>query len=37
TFGLMKRPRDAGRGLDGVAPKAEGYFNPATELLEAAS
>ena len=35
TFGLMKRPADAGRGLDGVAAKAAGYFNPATELLEA--
>src|SRR3954452_7002075 len=35
TFGLMKRPADAGRGLDGVARKAAGYFNPATEILEA--
>jgi beta-lysine 5,6-aminomutase alpha subunit len=35
TFGLMKRPADAGRGLEGVARKAAGYFNPATELLEA--
>ncbi len=35
TFGLMKRPADAGRGLDGVARKADGYFNPASELLEA--
>ncbi|WP_110183449.1 lysine 5,6-aminomutase subunit alpha [Nocardioides solisilvae] len=34
TFGLMKRPADRGRGLDGVAEKAEGYVNPATELLE---
>jgi len=34
TFGLMKRPADAGRGLDGVARKAPGYFNPASELLE---
>ena len=34
TFGLMKRPADAGRGLDGVAGKAPGYFNPATEILE---
>ena len=31
----MKRPADGGRGLDGVARKAEGYFNPATEILEA--
>ncbi|HET7386624.1 MAG TPA: lysine 5,6-aminomutase subunit alpha [Nocardioidaceae bacterium] len=35
TFGLMKRPADAGRGLDGVARKAPGYYNPATEILEA--
>ncbi len=34
TFGLMRRPADAGRGLDGVARKAETYFNPASELLE---
>ncbi|MGH3372345.1 MAG: lysine 5,6-aminomutase subunit alpha TIM-barrel domain-containing protein, partial [Nocardioidaceae bacterium] len=34
TFGLMKRPADAGRGLDGVARKAAGYYNPATETLE---
>ncbi len=35
TFGLMKRPADAGRGLEGVAKKARDYYNPATELLEA--
>jgi len=34
TFGLMRRPADAGRGLDGVAAKASGYYNPATEILE---
>ncbi|HEX6148392.1 lysine 5,6-aminomutase subunit alpha [Nocardioides sp.] len=34
TFGLMKRPPDSGRGLDGVARKARDYFNPATELLD---
>ena len=34
TFGLMKRPADAGRGLDGVVRKAGGYVNPATDLLE---
>ncbi|MBI1376070.1 MAG: lysine 2,3-aminomutase [Frankiales bacterium] len=34
TFGLMKRPSDAGRGLDGVVRKASGYLNPATDLLE---
>jgi beta-lysine 5,6-aminomutase alpha subunit len=35
TFGLMRRPADAGRGLDGVAAKSPEYYNPATELLEA--
>jgi beta-lysine 5,6-aminomutase alpha subunit len=34
TFGLMKRPADRGRGLDGVARKAPTYCNPATDLLE---
>ncbi len=34
TFGLMKRPADGGRGLDGVALKADDYLNPATEILE---
>jgi beta-lysine 5,6-aminomutase alpha subunit len=34
TFGLMKRPADGGRGLDGVARKAGDYYNPATEILE---
>ena len=34
TFGLMKRPADKGRGLDGVAKKARDYYNPATEILE---
>jgi beta-lysine 5,6-aminomutase alpha subunit len=36
TFGLMKRPSDAGRGLDGVARRSSEYYNPATELLEEA-
>ena len=30
----MKRPADAGRGLDGVAKKSPAYYNPASELLE---
>ena len=34
TFGLMKRPSDKGRGLEGVAEKAAGYWNPASEILE---
>ena len=33
TFGLMKRPPDAGKGLDGVFRRAPGYDNPATTLL----
>ncbi len=31
----MRRPADAGRGLDGVAKKSSVYYNPASELLEA--
>jgi len=34
TFGLMKRPADAGKGLAGVAKRAPGYVNPAIDLLE---
>jgi beta-lysine 5,6-aminomutase alpha subunit len=34
TFGLMKRPADAGKGMDGVARRADGYVNPAVDLLE---
>jgi beta-lysine 5,6-aminomutase alpha subunit len=34
TFGLMRRPADRGRGLEGVARKAEGYVNPATAILD---
>jgi beta-lysine 5,6-aminomutase alpha subunit len=37
TFGIMKRPADRGKGLDGVAAHADGYFNPVTEILEAGS
>ena len=36
TFGLMKRPADAGKGYDGVLAHAPEYFNPATDLLESA-
>lgn len=32
-FGGVKRPRDGGKGLDGVAKKDEGYFNPFIELM----
>ncbi|GLY95195.1 lysine 5,6-aminomutase subunit alpha [Actinoplanes sp. NBRC 103695] len=35
TFGIMRRPADRGKGLDGVAAHAGDYFNPVTELLEA--
>jgi beta-lysine 5,6-aminomutase alpha subunit len=35
TFGIMKRPPDRGKGLDGVARHADDYFNPVTEVLEA--
>jgi beta-lysine 5,6-aminomutase alpha subunit len=34
TFGLMRRPADGGRGRDGVLERAEGYVNPAADLLE---
>ncbi len=34
TFGLMKRPADHGKGLEGVVTKAPGYDNPAVTLLE---
>src|SRR5579863_2047675 len=35
TFGVTKRPADGGRGLDGVVERADGYYNPASEILEA--
>lgn len=35
TFGVTRRPADAGRGLEGVARREPGYANPAEELLEA--
>ncbi len=34
TFGIMRRPADRGKGLEGVARHEPGYYNPATELLE---
>nr|WP_205863029.1 lysine 5,6-aminomutase subunit alpha [Planosporangium thailandense] len=37
TFGIMKRPADRGKGLDGVARHEADYYNPATEILEAAA
>jgi beta-lysine 5,6-aminomutase alpha subunit len=35
TFGVTRRPDTGGRGLDGVIERADGYFNPASEFLEA--
>ena len=35
TFGVMKRPPDRGKGLDGVVRRADDYYNPATDILEA--
>ena len=35
TFGLMKRPPDGGKGYDGVIARADGYYNPVTDILEA--
>ncbi|HLU46317.1 MAG TPA: lysine 5,6-aminomutase subunit alpha, partial [Natronosporangium sp.] len=35
TFGIMKRPADRGKGLDGVVRRADDYYNPAIEILEA--
>lgn len=34
TFGIMKRPADRGKGLDGVAAHEPTYYNPATDILE---
>ena len=34
TFGITRRPADGGRGLDGVISRADGYFNPAEEILD---
>ncbi len=33
----MRRPADKGRGRDGVVVRAEGYVNPAADMLEAGS
>ena len=34
AFGIMKRPADRGKGLDGVAEHEAGYYNPVTDALE---
>ena len=31
TFGIMRRPADRGKGLDGVARKEDDYFTPVEE------
>jgi beta-lysine 5,6-aminomutase alpha subunit len=36
TFGIMKRPADRGKGLDGVAKHERDYFNPVTDSIESA-
>jgi beta-lysine 5,6-aminomutase alpha subunit len=34
TFGIMKRPANRGKGLDGVAAHEPDYYNPVTEAME---
>ncbi|MDL4776966.1 lysine 5,6-aminomutase subunit alpha [Actinomadura xylanilytica] len=34
TFGITRRPPDGGKGLDGVVERADGYLNPAIEILD---
>jgi len=34
TFGVARRPPGGGHGLDGVITRADGYFNPVTEILD---
>jgi beta-lysine 5,6-aminomutase alpha subunit len=36
TFGITRRPADGGKGLDGVVAHGDGYYNPATDILEGA-
>ena len=33
-FADIKRPLDGGRGLDGVKPKSDRYYNPTLELMK---
>jgi beta-lysine 5,6-aminomutase alpha subunit len=35
TFGLMRRPADRGKGLEGVVARADDYDNPAITALDA--
>ena len=32
-FADVKRPKDGGKGLDGVAPKGRHYYNPFIYLM----
>ena len=32
-FADVKRPKDGGKGLDGVAPKGRNYYNPFIDLM----
>ncbi|MBR0173819.1 MAG: lysine 5,6-aminomutase subunit alpha [Lachnospiraceae bacterium] len=34
TFADIKRPKDGGKGLDGVVEKSDVYFNPFIELMK---
>ncbi|MGB4573254.1 MAG: lysine 5,6-aminomutase subunit alpha [Rectinemataceae bacterium] len=34
-FAEVKRPKDGGKGLEGLVRKDPGYFNPAEDMLEA--
>lgn len=34
TFGVTRRPPDGGKGGDGVAERADDYYNPAIDILE---
>jgi beta-lysine 5,6-aminomutase alpha subunit len=36
TFGIMRRPPDGGKGLDGVFERADDYYNPAVTMLDGA-
>ena len=33
-FGDVKRPKNGGKGLEGVTAKGENYYNPFVELMK---
>ena len=33
-FANVKRPKNGGKGLDGVSLKAENYYNPFIEIMK---